>query len=108
MGFAERRVSCIPAKDFRSTGVERHRFAPLCASTSRQLWRLLLRRAQEILRRNGGDAQNKAQGVPTAGLLERGMIPLPLLDNVMGFDADEALRVRRQLLLQQAVSTVFI
>lgn len=81
----------------------------------RQLWRLLLRRAQEALGRGGsaaGDDPNtaaarQAETAAAADLLSRGMIPLPLLDQVAGFDADEALRVRRQLQQLEAVSTFF-
>lgn len=78
----------------------------------RQLWRLLLRRAQGVLGRDGGAAANdpnttaarEEETAAGASLLSRGMIPLPLLDEVMGFDADEALRARRQLQQQEAVS----
>lgn len=36
-------------------------------------------------------------------ILDSGLIPLPILDRVMGFDAEEALRVRRELQQQRAV-----
>eukprot|EP00903_Cladosiphon_okamuranus_P021359 g19629.t1 len=82
----------------------------------RVLWRLLLGRAQEVLGRTGsanGDdphanrntmaaRQEETAAVAATSLLSRGMIPLPLLDQVMGFDAEEALRVRRQLQQQEA------
>lgn len=47
---------------------------------------------------------NEAEAQATANLLARGMIPLPLLDAVVGFDADEALRARRELQQMEAVS----
>ncbi|CAM9646286.1 unnamed protein product [Hapterophycus canaliculatus] len=88
----------------------------------RVLWRLLLRRASELLE-HGGDRDNssgmvsselgsvaaatrakEAKAEATGKLLARGMIPLSLLDAVVGFDADEALRARRQLQQLEAVS----
>lgn len=83
---------------------------------SRQLWRLLLRRTQEVLGRGdsaaAGDPSTttarEEETAAAANLLSRGMIPLPLLDDVMGFDADEALRARRQLQQQEAVSIFFV
>ncbi|CBN76965.1 hypothetical protein Esi_0024_0119 [Ectocarpus siliculosus] len=74
----------------------------------RMLWRLLLRRGQETLGRSCGvmadgsdpdrteHEEEEANGA-AAGLLAQGMIPLPLLDAVMGFDAEQALHARRQL-----------
>ncbi|CAM9522014.1 unnamed protein product, partial [Ectocarpus sp. 8 AP-2014] len=74
----------------------------------RMLWRLLLRRGQETLGRSRGvmadesdpdrteHEEEEANGA-AAGLLGQGMIPLPLLDAVMGFDAEQALHARRQL-----------
>ncbi|CAN0114835.1 unnamed protein product, partial [Ectocarpus sp. 12 AP-2014] len=74
----------------------------------RMLWRLLLRRGQETLGRSRGvmadgphpdrteHEEEEANGA-AAALLAQGMIPLPLLDAVMGFDAEQALHARRQL-----------
>lgn len=65
-----------------------------------QLWRLLLSRAQDVLRRDNADSKDKAA---ITRILDSGLIPLPILDKVMGFDAEEALRVRRELQQQKAV-----
>ncbi|CAN0353165.1 unnamed protein product, partial [Ectocarpus sp. 12 AP-2014] len=74
----------------------------------RMLWRLLLRRGQETLGRSRGvmadgpdpdrteHEEEEANGA-AAALLAQGMIPLQLLDAVMGFDAEQALHARRQL-----------
>lgn len=78
-------------------------FSPTCLG---QLWRLLLRRAQDVVGRgkDGSGDGEVARGVESSScLLERGMMPLPLLDDVMGFDATEALRVRRQLQQERVV-----
>lgn len=71
--------------------------------TLRQLWRLLLRRAQVVHGRGKADDKEQACEEDTNRFLERGIIPLPLLDDVMGFNADEALRTRRQLQQQREV-----
>lgn len=77
---------------------------------------------QELIGRGGGDnsggrvadepgesttatGAEDAEAEATAKLLARGMVPLPLLDEVIGFDADEALRARRQLQQMEAVSS---
>lgn len=67
-----------------------------------------MRRAQQIYPREGPDGDGSGgnrepEGV--SGLLGRGMIPLPVLDDVMGFDAEKTLRARRQA-YQTAVRSV--
>ena len=116
------RSTYVRPKRYKGTAVSHHLLTVIFSAVdlfflldpSPQLWRLLLRRAQEVLGR-GGSAAGEDPSTTTAreeetaaagSLLSRGMIPLPLLDDVMGFDADEALRARRQLQQQEAVSVL--
>ena len=57
----------------------------------------------ELLGYGQADDKDQARGEDTNRFLERGIIPLPLLDDVMGFNADEALRTRQQLQQQEEV-----
>lgn len=97
-------LECLAVKIIYSVYLNR-RLSNICfvKLSLRQLWRLLLRRAQVVHGRSKADDKEHAHGEDTDRFLERSIIPLPLLDDVMGFNADEALRTRRQLQQQEAV-----